>query len=101
MGSSNNSIYYGIDDIEEARAYLNHPVLGTRLREITSVFLQLDKGAKEVFGCLDAIKVRSCMTLFDEVSDDDLFEKVLEKYYHDEKDEISLYKLIKQRFTAI
>ena len=38
LGSSNNSIYYGIDDIEEARAYLNHPILGARLREITSAF---------------------------------------------------------------
>ena len=39
LGTSNNSRYYGIDNIEEARAYLQHPILGVRLREITSVFL--------------------------------------------------------------
>ena len=91
LGESNNSIYYGIDDIEEARAYLNHPILGTRLREITSVFLGLTgKNAKDVFGYLDAMKVRSCMTLFNEVSDDDLFRKVLDRYYSGLADEKTL-----------
>lgn len=93
LGMSGNSHYYGIDDINEARAYLEHPILGERLREITSAFLQLEKGAEEVFGCLDAMKVRSCMTLFDEVSEDDLFEKVLEKHYHGEKDETTMNRL--------
>ncbi len=60
---------------------------------ITSVFLQLEKGAEEVFGGLDAIKVRSCMTLFNEVADDDLFEKVLEKHYQEEKDEMTINRL--------
>lgn len=60
---------------------------------ITSVFLQLEKGAEEVFGGLDAIKVRSCMTLFNEVADDDLFEKVLEKHYQGEKDEMTINRL--------
>ena len=83
LGSSNNSIYYGIDDIEEARTYLAHPVLGTRLREITSVFLNtVGKNAQDVFGYLDAMKVRSCMTLFNEVAEDDLFRKVLDRYYN-------------------
>ena len=91
LGESNNSIYYGIDNIEEARAYLNHPILGTRLREITSVFLGLTgKNAKDVFGYLDAMKVRSCMTLFNEVSDDDLFRKVLDRYYSGLADERTL-----------
>ena len=90
LGSSNNSIYYGIDDIEEARAYLNHSVLGTRLREITEVLLQSDKSTEEIFGSLDAMKVRSCMTLFDEVSEDDLFCEVLQKHYQDKPDEKTL-----------
>ena len=81
LGESYNSYFYGIDDIEEARAYLNHPILGARLREITEVFLQSDRSAKEIFGGLDAMKVRSCMTLFNEVADDDLFRKVLNRYY--------------------
>ena len=83
LGMSENSQYYGIDGIEEARAYLQHPVLGARLREITTAFLELvGKNAQEVFGHLDAMKVRSCMTLFNEVSDDDLFQKVLDRYYN-------------------
>lgn len=94
LGMSGNSQYYGIDDLEEARAYLKHPVLGARLREITSVFLDLvGKNAKDVFGDLDAMKVRSCMTLFNEVSDDDLFEEVLKKHYQGEKDEMTMNRL--------
>ena len=64
LGTSNNSIYYGIDSMEEAKAYIQHPILGARLREITTVFLNLHRvNAKDVFGELDAMKVRSCMTL--------------------------------------
>ena len=91
LGMSGNSHYYGIDDVEEARAYLQHPILGARLREITSVFLDsVGKNAQDVFGYLDAMKVRSCMTLFNEVSDDDLFRKVLERYYRGLADEKTL-----------
>ena len=91
LGMSGNSHYYGIDNIEEARAYLNHPILGKRLREITSAFLDsVGKKAQDVFGYLDAMKVRSCMTLFNEVSDDDLFRKVLDRYYSGLADEKTL-----------
>ena len=83
LGMSENSQYYGINGIEEARAYLQHPVLGARLREITTAFLALKgESAEGVFGYLDAMKVCSCMTLFNEVSDDDLFQKVLDRYYN-------------------
>ena len=91
LGTSNNSRYYGIDNIEEARAYLQHPVLGTRLREITSALLDfIGKNIQDVFGDLDAMKVRSCMTLFNEVSDDDLFQKVLDRYYNELANEKTL-----------
>ena len=94
LGMSGNSHYYGIDNVEEAKAYLQHPILGARLREITSVFLDsVGKNAQDVFGYLDAMKVRSCMTLFNEVSEDDLFEKVLEKYYHGKRDETTMNRL--------
>ena len=83
LGESMYSPRYGINDLDEAKAYLNHPVLGARLREITNVFLNL-KGAKaeEVLGYLDAMKVRSCMTLFNEVAEDDLFRKVIDRHYN-------------------
>lgn len=91
LGESYNSHYYGIDDIEEARAYLNHPILGVRLREITSAFFDsVGKNAQDLFGYLDAMKVRSCMTLFNEVSGDDLFRKVLDRYYSGLADEKTL-----------
>lgn len=90
LGMSYNSQYYGISGKEEAEAYLAHPVLGERLREITSAFLQLkSKTAEEVFGSLDAMKVLSCMTLFNEVAPGDLFRQVIDRYYQGEKDEMT------------
>ncbi|RLT78411.1 DUF1810 domain-containing protein [Bacteroides acidifaciens] len=90
LGMSYNSQYYGISGKEEAEAYLAHPVLGERLREITSAFLQLkSKTAEEVFGSLDAMKVLSCMTLFNEVAPGDLFRQVIDRYYQGETDEMT------------
>ena len=86
LGHSNKSIYYGLDGIEEARAYLAHPILGARLREITTAVLQSDKTADEIFGGIDTIKLRSCMTLFNEVAEDDLFGRVLLKCFEGKED---------------
>ena len=86
LGHSNKSIYYGLDGIDEARAYLAHPVLGARLREITTAVLQSDKSAGGIFGGIDTIKLRSCMTLFNEVADDDLFGRVLLKCFEGKED---------------
>lgn len=96
LGESYNSYFYGIDNIEEASAYLKHPILGARLREITATFLNL-KGvnAQDVFGFLDAMKIRSCMTLFDEVAEDDLYRKVIDHYYGGLADEKTLVLLSK------
>ncbi len=82
LGFSSTAQYYGINGREEAMAYLKHPVLGARLREITSMLLTLEgKSAVEIFGRTDAMKLRSSMTLFYAVSEDDLFKKVLDRYY--------------------
>ena len=82
LGHSRNAKYYGISGYDEAEAYLNHPVLGERLRKITNALLSLrEMAATDIFGELDAMKVRSCMTLFDAVSPDDIFEQVLEVFY--------------------
>ena len=90
LGMSYNSQYYGISGKEEAEAYWAHPILGERLREITSAFLQLKgKTAQDVFGALDAMKVLSCMTLFNEVAPDGLFQQVIEQYYRSETDEMT------------
>ena len=90
LGTSNNSIYYGLDDVDEARAYLAHPILGARLREITTVVLQSDKSADEIFCGIDTIKLRSCMTLFNEVAEDELFGQVLSKCFEGKSDKKTL-----------
>lgn len=101
LGHSYNSNYYGINSLEEARAYLNHPILGNRLREITEVLLNLTgKTAKEVFGTTDAMKVRSCMTLFDKVSEDDLFRCVIDRYFSGKSD-IRTLQLLRESFSDI
>ena len=90
LGMSYNSQYYGISGKEEAEAYLAHSILGERLREITSAFLKLKgKTAQDVFGALDAMKVLSCMTLFNEVAPDGLFQQVIEQYYQGKTDEMT------------
>ena len=65
LGRSNNSWFYGIQDLEEAKRYLAHPILGQRLREITQVLLALQQtDATEIFGWTDSLKLRSSITLF-------------------------------------
>lgn len=82
LGSSWHAKYYGIKDRQEAKVYLEHEILGKRLREISNVLLEIQgKSAVEIFGDLDAMKVKSCMTLFDLVSPNEIFALVLAKYY--------------------
>lgn len=82
MGYSETSKFYSIKSVREAIEYYKHPVLGSRLKEITNELLKLDMSdPNKIFGSLDAMKVKSCMTLFYYVSNDELFKKVLDKYY--------------------
>lgn len=91
LGVSYNSEYYGISGLEEAGRYLSHPILGMRLREITGVLLSLEgRDVFEIFPYVDALKVHSCMTLFDAVSPNDVFNRVLDKYYGGNRDALTL-----------
>ena len=91
LGHSRMSHYYGITNRQEAEAYLNHPVLGKRLREITVALLEhSDKSADSILGNIDALKVKSCMTLFDCIAPKDIFEKVLNSFYNGERDKKSI-----------
>ena len=82
LGSSGMSVMYGIASLEEAKAYMEEPTLRARLYEITHALLKhSDKSAREIFGSIDALKVRSCMTLFDIVSPNDVFNDVLTTFY--------------------
>ncbi|WP_431244484.1 DUF1810 domain-containing protein [Flavobacterium sp. P21] len=96
LGFKDYNIYYGIESLKEARLYLNHPILGKRLEEITRAMLQIEnKTALEILGRPDERKLKSCMTLFSLVPQaPEYFVKVLEKYYGGEKDETTL-RLIK------
>ena len=81
-GRSYNSEFYGISGLDEAKAYLEHPVLGQRLREVCEVILVLPTNdAREVFSGIDSRKLRSWMTLFDLAAPDDAFAKVLDKFF--------------------
>lgn len=91
LGQSTSAWYYGVEDLEEARAYLVHPVLGQRLREITQAALELpESDPMKIFGYPDHMKFRSCMTLFAQVSSDDLFQKALDKFFAGQEDGLTL-----------
>ena len=87
LGFSYNARFYGISCVDEARAYLAHPILGKRLRQITEALLQhKGKDVLSILGAIDTLKVCSCMTLFDVVSPDDVFRQVLKTFYEDKRD---------------
>ena len=91
LGHSPNSQFYGIDGKDEAAAYLAHPILGTRLRKITGALLVLEgKTIDEIMPGIDAVKLKSSMTLFDAVCPDDIFSEVLDKYFRGERDKMTL-----------
>lgn len=84
LGYSYNSQFYGLDGKEEARAYLAHPVLGTRLREITRALLahRGHRTVRQLMGSeVDVLKLHSSMQLFDKVSPNDVFAEVLKAYF--------------------
>jgi uncharacterized protein (DUF1810 family) len=85
LGFSDVSKFYAIKNLEEAKAYLNHEILGVRLREISNVLLLQDTdNATLIFGSPDDKKLHSCMTLFaiaDEENPDNVFENTLEKFF--------------------
>lgn len=101
LGESDNAIYYGILGVEEASQYLNHEVLGKRLREITNELLKLKTNDPEkVFGEIDAMKLKSSMTLFDYIEENSIFEEVLNKYFNGQRDELTLEKIGKLKHIS-
>ncbi|MBR6544055.1 MAG: DUF1810 domain-containing protein [Alistipes sp.] len=91
LGQSSRSDYWGIADRQEAADYLTHPLLGARLREITSALLaHKDKPIAEILGMLDVAKLHSSMTMFDAISPNDIFGAVLTTFYSNERDEKTL-----------
>jgi len=101
LGFTEYNVYFGLKDLDEAREYLEHPILGKRLVEISQAALcQKGKTAMEIFGRPDERKLKSCMTLFSQIQNaDPVFNKVLEKYYNGVKDEKTISILDSQRKT--
>ena len=88
LGVSTMSQRYAISSLEEARAYLSHPLLGSRLVECAEALTRpLGKSAREVMGCVDSNKLRSSMTLFGVADPTQLvFQRVLETYFDGKED---------------
>jgi uncharacterized protein (DUF1810 family) len=95
LGSSETANYYAIKDLNEAAAYLQHPILSKHLVEISEEVLNLKgKTATQIFGTPDDMKLRSCMTLFANVENTNpVFQKVLEKFFNGLPDELTLQLL--------
>ncbi|MBA4319375.1 MAG: DUF1810 domain-containing protein [Flavobacterium sp.] len=95
LGFSEYNVFYALKNIEEATQYLQHPVLGKRLIEISKAVLEINgKIANEIFGKPDDRKLKSCMTLFAQIKNTEpIFQKVLDKYYQAIKDEKTLQLL--------
>jgi uncharacterized protein (DUF1810 family) len=89
LGHSAMSERFAIDSLSEARAYLAHPVLGPRLRECAGIVLSTrERTATQIFGSTDAMKLRSCVTLFHRAAPDEpLFVQILDRYYSGVADE--------------
>jgi uncharacterized protein (DUF1810 family) len=88
LAYSTTSKHYAVKSIEEARQYLNHPVLGARLLECAETLLAVEgRSVSEIFGYPDDLKLKSSMTLFSYVADPrSVFVRVLEKYFRGEQD---------------
>lgn len=95
LGTSDMAYTYGISGLDEARAYLAHPVLSERLIEISGALLAHgDKTPSAILGPVDAMKLQSSMTLFSVISENDsVFHKVLEQFYGGNRDTRTLQLL--------
>jgi uncharacterized protein (DUF1810 family) len=95
LGRSSAAKFYGISGIDEARAYLEHPLLGPRLLECCDLLLRA-KGvsAREVFGDVDTMKLRSCLTLFEAAArETPIFKECLDAYFGGERDPLTMQML--------
>jgi len=97
LGHSPTAKFYAIKSPEEARQYLEHPVLGPRLRACAEEVLSVERrSASEIFGFPDDVKLRSSMTLFASLAEPgSIFVRVLDKYFHGEPDQKTLELLKK------
>lgn len=96
LGTSAMSVLYGLSGLAEAKAYLKHPILGERLKEIVTVILSHnDFSATHILGEVDAQKLRSCLTIFSLANNEEsLFQVALDKYFAGVQDPATLAILV-------
>jgi uncharacterized protein (DUF1810 family) len=97
LGKSATAQFYSIKAIEEAKAYLNHPVLGKRLLECTKTILSVqNKSASQIFGFPDDLKLKSSLTLFASISQpNSLFHQALNQFFAGTQDDQTICLLEK------
>jgi uncharacterized protein (DUF1810 family) len=98
LGRSSTAQFYGITSIDEARAYLAHRLLGPRLRQCVETLLPWagKRPPEQILGPIDALKLKSCLTLFEAASGEALFGRTLDCFYAGERDEQTLALLNRQ-----
>ncbi|MBX3305252.1 MAG: DUF1810 domain-containing protein [Nitrospira sp.] len=103
LGHSNMAQQFAIASLDEAKAYLQHLVLGPRLRECTQLVLNVEgRSAEEIFGYPDNLKFRSCITLFmNAATDNTIFKDALLKYFDGQPDQSTLDILAQQCLRAV
>lgn len=88
LGASGTSRFYGIESRAEAEAYLDHPLLGPRLRECVEAVNGISsRSATQIFGPVDAMKLRSCATLFEIAGGGPPFRRCLDRYFEGARDD--------------
>ena len=99
LGRSGTAQFYAISSIEEARAYLEHPVLGPRLRECVAALREWTdrRSAEEILGSVDAMKLNSSLTLFDAAQPQSFFAEALLNFFGGKRDEQTLALLRRQQ----
>ena len=99
LGSSPTSIFYGLDSVEDARLYLDHDLLGPRLREcVGALLVHRGESAEAILGAIDAMKLRSSMTLFEAAGGErEPFGQCLADFFAGERDPATLRLLVQGR----
>lgn len=95
LGYSSTAQFYAIESLDEAAAYLQHPVLGSRLRECTEIVNGIEgRSVNAILGSPDDMKFRSSMTLFAQATkDNEIFLSALKKYFEGRADELTLQRI--------
>ena len=95
LGSSSTSNYYSIKSLDEAKAYLKNSFLRNHLIEISEELYKLDDNIYNILGYTDALKLNSCMTLFNYIDPSiDIFIKIIDKFYNGKKDQRTIDILV-------